>query len=103
MCCAVTLLTLFFSELAGVWQPTPLDIFGNDFPKFERGLLGKPLIGDELQKLGCSGEYIQGASINLLDTEEMVLDVLCNDRKIWIYMENMPPTKVETFYDDPTL
>ena len=101
--CAVSLISTFVVALDGYWQRAPIEKFGADLDKFERGLFNLPLIGDELRGLGCFGEYIQGALVNKQNTDEVILEVFCGSHTAWIFMDGLPPKDVETYFQNPTL
>ena len=99
-----TMTSQFVIDVDGIWQHAPLSLFGGDLYKFERDLLTQvPLVKDELQGLGCFGEYIQGASINLLNTDQVILEVFCGQHTAWVFMDGMPPKSVETYFQNPMM
>ena len=93
---------LFPAQLIGDWQDAPLYLLGNKVNEFEQGLFYYPLVGDELRSLGCIGDYIEALSINIQNEEEIVFEVFCDGQTSWVYVDSLPPTKVETFHEDPT-
>ena len=87
----------------GLWQEAPIDMFVSEDEQdmFEFGLLYTPQLGDYLRSCDCKSDFLEKMFVNVESLGELILEVYCDGRLHWVWMDNMPPEEIETYDFNP--